>query len=280
MAEKKNVNIEFEFEDVEISEEDTFDNNNIDFTEDALTELMNRKASIETYRTLIDEVSESVKANTDKTISNYADDYDTAVELNERLKEKLDVGSRGLKFSRAALEKVLQIAENNPEAQLPEICELYRADLLDGNSELKELLKKYKTHYYMTPEQILIADQRYYAEEQLKLQEKEMKERNEILQEEAERREREMARHNRVLEEEAEMSRREAEKARQDAEKARQDAEFRSEMERLRQQSERRSQEERERLDKFSAMNNCRHCAKRYRCFNQGVVGCGAFVPR
>ena len=121
----------------------------------------------------------------------------------------------------------------------------------------------------MRPQEIQVADQRYYYEKQLAQQ-------NEIEKDQFE----EMCRHNSEMEREA----RELREARIEANRqeriARQKAEYESEMERLNQRSEQQKAEQKESLAKSRAMDNCHHCAKFLRCRNTGIVGCGAFVPK
>lgn len=256
MPKKGKNNIEIELPDIEV--EDTMtdfspnisDNENIAIVSNKDNQ-QNEKRSLKKHKEELDER------------------YAEAKVQNDQLRARIRVGSGEMKFSRESLEKLLEIAEENPEAQLPEIFEIYRSNALENNPNLRNMLKTYKKYYHMRPEEIWVADQRYYYEKQLAQQ-------NEIEKDQFE----EMCRHNSEMEREA----RELREARIEANRqeriARQKAEYESEMERLNQRSEQQKAEQKESLAKSRAMDNCHHCAKFLRCRNTGIVGCGAFVPK
>lgn len=256
MPKKGKNNIEIELPDIEVDDTMTdfspniSDNENIAIVSNKDNQ-QNEKRSLKKHKEELDER------------------YAEAKVQNDQLRARIRVGSGEMKFSRESLEKLLEIAEENPDAQLPEIFEIYRSNALENNPNLRNMLKTYKKYYHMRPEEILVADQRYYYEKQLAQQ-------NEIEKDQFE----EMCRHNSEMEREA----RELREARIEANRqeriARQKAEYESEMERLNQRSEQRKAEQEESFAKSRAMDNCRRCAKFLRCRNTGIVGCGAFVPK
>ena len=138
MPKKGKNNIEIELPDIEV--EDTMtdfspnisDNENIAIVSNKDNQ-QNEKRSLKKHKEELDER------------------YAEAKVQNDQLRARIRVGSGEMKFSRESLEKLLEIAEENPDAQLPEIFEIYRSNALENNPYLRNMLKTNKKYYHMRP---------------------------------------------------------------------------------------------------------------------------------
>lgn len=189
---------------------------------------------------------------------------------NNALNEKFSNQFFGYYFSKETLENLLSIAKNaSDDTDLPDLIRMYRSESIEEDFELKALVEKFAKLYRETPEQILITEQRYFAEKQLE----EQRLANErLLAEQQEANERLLAEQQEAAEEQRRANERllaEQEKA---AENQRRENERRFE----RQQ---REEENRRETEARKTWDRCYKCANYYSC-PRGIANCGSFVPK
>lgn len=184
-----------------------------------------------------------------------------------------------------------EFLEKDEKADLPE-CLIYALSLLKTNkdsSNIKEKAESFKNLYYETPEQMLVTEQRYYAQKRIEQQEKQHAE---MLEQAAENARLERERQDRQAELDRQAAAEQAEENRNlqlmiAQEQAEREERYRKEEQRQRQQQQQRQQQmqyqqKRQRESDYrNAMNQCNVCANRGACRNVGNnPNCGAFRPR
>ena len=192
------------------------------------------------------------------------------LEDNNTLNEKFLNQNFGYYFRKETLENLISIAKDaSDDVDLPDLIGMYRNEVVEEDFEFRSLLEKFAKLYRETPEQILITEQRYFAEKQIE----EQREANERLLEDQQKA------NERLLAEQQEA----AEKQRQAnerflAEQQKAAENQRRENERLFEKQQREEENRRE-AEIRKTWDRCYKCAKYYSC-PRGIVGCGSFVPK